>query len=599
MTIFRRLSTVAVVLSTLTLLLSVACTREVVKEVPVDRIVEVEVIKEVPVEKEVIKEIPVEKIIETTITEFVEKTVEVEVAVPVPAKGYVHQALEPFPKSGGVLNTAWGHLVPHWDIHQGPAGQPFLGSLVNMYDGLIRRNPNDGMLGIVPQLANSWEFSEDGTTYTFHLEQNVKFHDGSDFTSEDVVATFNRIINPPDNIAITISEAFRPVDSVTAVDDHTVEFQLKSPTSWQFGVFALPGATVYDKGTLEAHNGEFKGVSLDQLPGTGPFKFKDYVQGEYLMMENFGDYWNDQLPYLDGIKHLHVRKGTDRAIAVITGQADMTWNGSVDGYREALKNPDIVSAAQMPVHGAGFAYFNTSKAPFNDPRVMKAFNLAINRHDMIAVMQGSGSLSRWLPLSASGVTPEATLLTLPYYKVENSDDIEAAKALMAEAGYPGGEGFPTISYAAEGGNLDEAIIDQLKTNLGVDIEYKTLERSLVAGELEGDFDIVRFLVYVSHLRNPAPYLRVMHGKGGSQNYGGYDNPEFDAALDEMDAELDPLKLGAIVQKAQQLLDDNPPGVMPSGFGFHRLIWRNDVKGMPFGIRKQAIWDRLDTVWLDR
>ena len=104
---------------------------------------------------------------------------------------------------------------------------------------------------------------------------------------------------------------------------------------------------------------------------------------------------------------------------------------------------------------------------------------------------------------------------------------------------------------------------------------------------------------MSHLRNPAPYLRVMHGKGGSQNYGGYDNPEFDAALDEMDAELDPMKLGAIVQKAQKLLDDNPPGVMPSGFGFHRLIWRNDVKGMPFGIRKQAIWDRLDTVWLDR
>ena len=111
MTIFRRLSTVAVVLSTLTLLLSVACTREVVKEVPVDRIVEVEVIKEVPVEKEVIKEIPVEKIIETTITEFVEKTVEVEVAVPVPAKGYVHQALEPFPKSGGVLTDSYTHLT--------------------------------------------------------------------------------------------------------------------------------------------------------------------------------------------------------------------------------------------------------------------------------------------------------------------------------------------------------------------------------------------------------------------------------------------------------------------------------------------------------
>ena len=151
-----------------------------------------------------------------------------------------------------------------------------------MYNGLIRRNPNDGMASVIPSLAKSWDIAPDAKSYTFYLEDDVRFHDGSPFTAEDVKATFDRIIDPPSHIAITITDVFGTVDNIEAIDDSTVKFNLKQPSAWQFGAFALPAPTIYAKKTLEEYNYDLKTVSMSNTPGTGPFMFKEFVEGEYL-----------------------------------------------------------------------------------------------------------------------------------------------------------------------------------------------------------------------------------------------------------------------------------------------------------------------------
>ena len=205
---FRKAGFLVLIGFTLAIVSALACTREVVREVPTEVVVEKvvtetvevpgetvvvekEVVKEVMVpgetvvvEKEVVKEVEVpgetvvvEKEVVKTVevpgeTVVVEKEVIREVEVMAQPEGYVHRALEPFPKQGGLLRTSWGFILPHFDYHQGPSGQNWAGTLVNMYNGLVRRNPNDGMASVIPSLAKSWDIAPDAMSYTFSLEED-------------------------------------------------------------------------------------------------------------------------------------------------------------------------------------------------------------------------------------------------------------------------------------------------------------------------------------------------------------------------------------------------------------------------------------------
>ena len=125
------------------------------------------------------------------------------------------KAPEPNPKSGGVLKYAITMRPPHFDFHQSGTINS-LGSQGCMFDNLIRRDPRDSGKTIIPDLAHSWEIAKDGKTYTFHLREGVQFHDGADFTSEDVKATFDRIAKPPSGVSIPRSSLFTTVSEITA-----------------------------------------------------------------------------------------------------------------------------------------------------------------------------------------------------------------------------------------------------------------------------------------------------------------------------------------------------------------------------------------------
>jgi peptide/nickel transport system substrate-binding protein len=505
---------------------------------------------------------------------------------------------DPNPKSGGEIKTAWGATTKHYDIHQG--GAPHI--LTSFYNKLIGLDPTVGLAEITPELATDWQISDDGMEFTFNLREGVKFHDGSDFSADDVVTTFDRIIFPEKYEGMTsVSQSlFDAIGGIEKVDDYTVKFTLSKPRVWQFDLFSMTSAVIYPSDVLEAKNYDLK---TEVAPGTGPFKLVDHKQAEVWEFEANAEYWNPELPYVDTVLMQHVPAWTDRGTAVLTGNADFSWNVSVDTWEEG-SDRDNISNALLPSFGSLDVRWNNAKAPFDDIKVRRAIHLAMNRHDASAVYREEVQLvTRWMGKGAEGAMSDEELFKIPGYRKDNSEDIAEAQRLLAEAGYPNGEGlrtFSLVSAAVPGHSevLAPFFQNQLKTNLGIDIKISVVERALLVEEFKKDFDFVQTGTSAAPIANPTPMWHLNWGTGGSQNHAKYSNPEFDAILKQLDAELDPAKREVLFRQAEDLLDANPPQYN-YGFTAHSPMWHNDVKGLRLDERVAAEWGRFETVWLDR
>lgn len=504
---------------------------------------------------------------------------------------------DPNPKRGGVIKTAWGATTKHFDIHQGGASH----IQTSFYNKLIGLNPTDGLRTITPELATSWEIAPDGMSYTFNLREGVTFHDGTPFTADDVVGTYNRIIFPPEGITSTSKSLFDAIGSVDKIDDFTVKFTLKEPRVWQFDLHSATLAVIYPSDFLEANNNDIRTVVA---PGTGPFKFVENKPGELWKFEANTDYWNPELPYVDEVVMQHVPAWTDRGTAVLTGNADFSWNVSRDTWEEGKNRSDIVQVALLANFGTLEVKWNNEKTPFNDPRVTRAIHLAVNRHDAIAVYrEETNNLSRWMSPAGEGATALDVLETMPGYRKDNTADIAEAQRILAEAGFPNGDGLPTFdlvsaSVPGHAEVLAPFFADQLRRNLGIDINIKVVERALVNEEFKKDFDFVLSTIFHSPIKNHTPLWQVVWTTGASQNFGRYSNPEFDAVVDKLNAELDPVKRTELFKMGEDILDASPPQ-FNFGFTSHMPMWRNYVKGLILDQRVQTEWGRFETVWLDR
>src|SRR6266699_3106403 len=192
------------------------------------------------------------------------------------------KAPEPNPKYGGTLRYGILSAPAHFDVHQS-------GTVSNMaaqgpmYDNLIRRHPLDCQT-IIPDLAQSWEVAPDGKTYTFFLRQGVQFHDGADFTADDVHATFSRLIFPPKGFSSPRTPLFSAVEAINVRDRHTIEFKLREtrPKDFMLGAFASGWNIIVRKKTLEDNHYSLRQV--EAFPGTGPFKHVKRVDKEVWIM---------------------------------------------------------------------------------------------------------------------------------------------------------------------------------------------------------------------------------------------------------------------------------------------------------------------------
>ena len=546
----------------------------------------VEVVKEVIVEKEVEKivEVPVEKIVTKIVTE----------SVPQPV-GYMMEAPENVTNTGGTLKTAFGVTMGHFDAHQG-TGTHVLG---HAYDGLHVKNIADGLRTFAPLLATEWDIAADGKTYTFTIREGVQFHDGSDLTVDDVVTSFNRMAMPQDGFVAPQRSFYDVVESIEGKGNQVV-FKLSEPRTWLLEVMSGTSHVVYSKAQIDANDNNLKGVEIPT--GTGPFKFNDHMPAEKWVFDKNENYWSPNTPYIDRLEMLHVPAWTDRGTAVLTGQADFSWNISMETHNEANTRNDVTSL-KIPGFGAYNANINNKKAPFDDVRVRKAIFLTVSKQALHAAFSRNEpmKLTGWMSYAAEGATSIEDLGKLPGYREDKTEDIATAKKLMAEAGYADGFGpidLVVSSVAPHSEILAPVFQDELK-KIGIESKIRVIERSqLGQNALAGEYDIQVTTAFSSPTQDPTPMWMQRLTCDGSQNQVHYCNPEFDKMVAELNVTSDPGARADLFAKAKAFLDEENPQ-FTIGFTNHLPAWRNYVKGMAMEQRSHTHWGELTTVWLDR
>src|SRR5712671_5499111 len=348
-------------------------------------------------------------------------------------------APEPNPKHGGVARLGIPNRPPHFDIHQ--SGTFFnIGAQGCMFDNLIRRDPRDGGKTIIPDLAHSWEIAKDGKSYTFHLRQGVQFHDDAELTADDVKATFDRIVKPPEGVSIPRSILFRAVSEITARDKYTVEFKLAEPRPIDFMMSAIASGwnVIVRKKTLEDNNYNLRKVVI--YPGTGPFRSVRRVENEVWVMEKNPNYWNKGLPYVDGIEFYNVLPfSPEMASAILSGRVDYVRAVDPVTTRKAKATPGM-STTDHYQSVIQATWMNNKRKPLDDPRVRRALHLALDKPVLVDVVKDVAPMmvGGFIYPFSEFATPKEELAKKLGYQSDPEAAIKEARALMAAAGHADG-----------------------------------------------------------------------------------------------------------------------------------------------------------------
>ena len=511
------------------------------------------------------------------------------------------KAPEPNPKRGGVLRYGITSRPPHFDVHQSGTINS-LGSQGCMFDNLVRRDPRDSGKTIIPDLAHSWQISKDGKTYTFFLRKDVQFHDGAEFTADDVKATYDRIVKPPSGISIPRSILFTSVNEINVRDKHTIEFKLSEPRPANFIMsgFASGWNVIFRKKTLEDNNYNLRRVV--DIPGTGPFKSKRRVENEVWVMERNPTYWNKEVPYLDGIEFYHgLPFSPELGSAILAGRTDYARIVDPITARKAKETPGMSSLNyyQSVIQAT---WPNAKKKPFDDPRVRRAVHLVFDRAVLVDVVKDVAPMmvGGFIYPFSDFATPLPELVKRAGYQEDQTAAIKEAKALMAASGYKGGAPLDFLVRDVATFKLwAQAIQAMLQQGLGLETKLRTVVASVWFDDIKsGNFDLAVGAV-VSTLLDPSDYFNAWYKKDGPQNYSAWDNAEFNQLMPLIDGEVDPAKRMTSIRRAEQIMEQEVP-LFPICWEKINDVWYNYVKGHNpkdyFGIYDVV---RMDTMWLDK
>ncbi|MCC8934063.1 ABC transporter substrate-binding protein [Rhizobium sp. 'Codium 1'] len=428
--------------------------------------------------------------------------------------------------------------------------------LVNVYDGLVRFK--DGTLEVEPALAESWDVSEDGKTYTFKLRQGVKFHDGSDFNAEAVKFNFDRMLKEDHPFYSTgpfpLSFNFASVEAVNAIDPQTVEFKLSEAFAPFLSNLAYPTGLIVSPAAVEQH-----GADYGRNPsGTGAFKFVEWQSSQRVVIERNPDYW-DGAASLEAVVFRPITDANTRVAEMMAGGIDVMVEVPPDNLATFKQDAGFAVAEQAGPH-VWFGILNTRSGPFADKRVRQAANYAVNKETLVNdVLQGTATV-------AAGPIPPA------FNWVEGAVDAyaydpEKAKALLAEAGV---ENPQLTFYVTEGGSgmldpitMGAAIQADLQA-VGFSVKIETYEWNTFLGRvnegLEGKADMAE-MAWMTNDPDTLPYLALrsdaMPDKGGF-NSGYYSNPEVDELLEKARTSTDQAERGKLYGQVQQIVHDDAP-----------------------------------------
>jgi peptide/nickel transport system substrate-binding protein len=424
-----------------------------------------------------------------------------------------------------------------------------------IYNTLVQFDPHDHTK-IAGGLATSWTVSDDYLSYTFTIQEGVKFHDGSELTSADVKASWDRIVSPPQGVISPRSMYYQMIKSVEAPDRHTVVFRLNYPSASFLALLSRPDGFIYAKKYLDQDPNYYKQHAV----GTGPFKLKNYVRGSHVEMERNPDYWKKGLPYLDGVTYYIIKDTSARAKALRSGRVDAELRFLPPMEVEAIKaqmGDRVVVRAPQNIGNFGVT-INVGKKPFDDERVRKALSLAINRYEALSILRPITTLDAVGGMMNPGTQwslSEEELEEFPGFGRDQEANLKEAKRLMTEAGYP--NGFKTVltnrNIKLPYVDLGVYVISRWK-QIGVEAEHK-LEESATWSKtrVTRDFDLL-IDPYGGVVGDPDELL-VRFTTGASGNHGRFSDPVVDELFQQQAKEMnEPKRIQFVKQIDRRILE---------------------------------------------
>lgn len=506
------------------------------------------------------------------------------------------------PKPGGILNATLEESPPSLSIHEEATGatvwpmMPCYNNLV-LYDPLKKQESTSTIIG---ELAEKWEWQDGGKTLAFHLRKGVKWHDGQLFSSKDVKYTFDVVREAPGAPAkLRVNPRKLWYDNVTGIDapdPDTVLFRLKRPQPSLLLMLASGYSPVYPAHVPPAE-------LRTKCVGTGPFKLKEYRAGEYIDLVKNPDYMVRGRPYLDGIRYLVIKERGTRFSAIQAGRQDIAYpletaKTIAEEVKHAVPRMVLVETSDNVNDNI---LVNFRRTLFQDPRIRRAINLAVDRRAYIlAGRQGAaipGGVMLPKPYGVWGL-PEQQQTKLPGFGDITQDRAEAVK-LLSEAGYGSGKPLKvTISTRAVARYVDIAsfVIDQLK-RVGIDATLEQVETGVWHPKLtRRDYDMAVNTTGIGP-DDPDANLYENFKCGSPRNYSDYCNAEVDRLIDEQSQTADPVKRLKLVQELDARLQLEGARFMLGWGKEYYLMWPY-VKNL---VPHQSVYNygRMQEVWLDK
>ncbi|CAM3427223.1 peptide ABC transporter substrate-binding protein [Brevibacillus invocatus] len=451
------------------------------------------------------------------------------------------------------------------------------------FEGLTRTG-EDGK--VHEAAAESYEVSEDGTKYTFKL-RDAKWSNGDPVTAGDFEFAWKRALDPKtaSNYAYQLyyiknGEAFNKGEAtmddvgVKALDDKTLEVTLQNPTPFFTELTAFYTYYPVNKKVVEAN--EKWAADAATHVGNGPFKLTTWEHKNKLVVEKNENYWDNSAVKVDKIEFSMVEDENTELSMFDNGELD--WAGAPTSALPTDAIPALKDSGKMktqPTAGTYWYKFNTEKAPFNNVKIRKAFAYAIDRQGLIDNVLQAGQLP------ATGAVPPSMALNKDGYFKDN--DVETAKKLLEEGMKEEGiTSMPTVtlSYNTSEGHkkIAEAIQDQWKKNLGVDVKLENKEWKVYIEDLhQGNYQIGR-MGWLGDFNDPINFLELYKDKKGGNNDTNWENPKYKELLNQSALEQDPAKRSAILAEAEQILMDEMP-IMPIYFYTQSWVQNEKVTGV--------------------
>ncbi len=463
--------------------------------------------------------------------------------------------------------------------------------IVEVYGGLVTiepQNPHDlfnPQLEIVGDLAEAWEISDDGRTYTFHLREEGRFHNGKPVTAQDFKWSVERIGDPSTESPVAavflgdvvgfndkLDSKTTEVSGAQVIDEHTLAVTVDAPKAYILAKLTYPTAFVLDRDDVEGDPFWFRDPN-----GTGPFRLAEYIPGEVLRLEG-NEAYHLGAPKLEEVRYL--LSGGDSLLMYQNDEIHVTGVNLLN--LEGMLDPSHPLNQQLhqapPSFDLSYIGMNASLAPFDDPKVRQAFNYAIDKETL------SSALYQGLVAPAKGILPPG----FPGYNLDIQGyeyDPAKAKQLLLESKY--GENmdeFPRITFTLPGSfgapvsPVMEAIMQMWRQSMGIDMEILQTEWAIFLQDLhQNRFQIFGGLGWIADYPDPENFLDGLFHSESDNNNTGYSNPEVDRLLEKARLELDQEARFAIYHTVEKMIMEDAPWVPlwhgESGF----VLWKPYVK----------------------